>query len=97
MGLKINWKKMLVISESITIILMAIVITVVVGYRNGFPLNSAIAYIFIFSLFAMPIAGIANFSISIKAGMKNSVITLCFFEALWTVVLIALVFYALIL
>jgi hypothetical protein len=43
----------------------------------------------------MPIAGIATFPISMKAGMKKSIIALCFLEALMTVVLAALTLYAL--
>ena len=98
MDLKIDWKKMLVISESITVILMAIVIIGLVSMYIGgsYTFNNATAILFLFTIFAMPIAGMANFIISINAQMKDSIIAICFLEALWTVVLVALVFYLLV-
>ena len=95
---RIDWKKILILSEFPTVSLISVAVVIAILMRTG-TLPSGTGdlpmTISIICVVAMPIAGIATFPISMKAGMKKSIIALCFLEALMTVVLAALTLYAL--
>ena len=82
MDLKINWKRIFVIFQLITILTTMSVGILFISIIPQYGTQNFLEFIFAICLFSMPLIGCIDFVISMKANQKRWIQWVCLIEAL---------------